>query len=109
MSSWRKPAKRAVRKWADSTTIEGVREIVASGQLWLKITWCLILFVSFSIFIYQAVRIFNRYVNEESATSISYETFQYEQLPTLIELVYCPADWVDFEKVQETNIDYDLP
>lgn len=108
MVTWTKPAKRAIRRWADSTKIEGVQEIVESGHFALKIIWTVILCFSIFIFIYQSVNIFQRYLNEESATKISYETFQPEKLPKLIELVYCPADWLDFEKVYENNIDYDL-
>lgn len=47
-------------------------------------------------------------MNEETATNFRFESITYENLPKLLEYVYCPEDWMGFGKISKTKHDLEM-
>lgn len=90
-------------EWAETTDMHGPKYIKDSPTKTTKYLWCFALFLSVSCMSAQFYQLLIGYVEEKTVTKVFYETVSLET-EQMLQVVYCPASWLNFTKILESKI-----
>ncbi len=94
-------------EWAEDTDMHGPKYIKDAKTKTTKFLWCAALFLSVCCMSAQFYQLLIIYIEEKTVTKVFYETVGLET-EQMIQVVYCPADWLNFTKAIETKIEWDV-
>lgn len=92
--------RQKIIEWADITEIHGPRYIRHADNQCSRTFWALAFVVSFAGLTAQYSELLMTYIEEKSATKVYTENIGLET-EKMLQIVYCPADWLNFTAAQE--------
>lgn len=104
-TSGNKKLRDILSEWAEETDAHGPKYIRDAPSHCSRNLWIAAVVVSIGCMCAQFYSMLDVYIEEKTVTKVYYETVGLET-ERMMQVVYCPAAWLNFTKAEESGIEW---